>query len=251
MSEIQTESDSRALLIPHRYCGPPASGNGGYTSGALASLLGGELGTPYTITLRHPPPLETEMPVRAEAEDLVASHLGKTVIQGHVGEPLGPPPSFIAFKDAEAAQARYAGHAFHPFATCFTCGTERPDGLQIFAGPVDSDPTGARQVAATWIPHESVSTDGLTASLETTWAALDCPGAWATDMEERLVVLGQITGRIDALPPVGMPLVVVGRTGRTEGRKSFASTALYTATGELLGQADQVWIAVNPQDFGA
>ncbi|MCO5325422.1 MAG: hypothetical protein M9946_12685 [Nocardioidaceae bacterium] len=250
MSEIQSDAATRSLLVPHRYCGPPASGNGGYTSGALARLLGGQLGTPYTITLRQPPPLETEMAVIEDGEELIATHNDKPVIQGHLGEPLGPPPSFVPFKDAEEAQDRYPGHHFHPFATCFTCGTDRPDGLRIFAGPVDSDPSGARRVAATWIPNETVSTDGVTATLETTWAALDCPGAWATDMEERLVVLGRISARIDSLPPLGVPLVIVGRDGPTEGRKTYASTAIYTPTGELLGQAEQVWIAINPQDFG-
>jgi hypothetical protein len=239
------------LLVPHRYCGPPNSGNGGYTAGALAHLLGGQLGTSYTITLRQPPPLETEMPVTEASGEITATHEGQPVIQGQLGNELGAPPGFIPFADAEGAQTHFLGHTFHPFPTCFTCGIDRPDGLRIFPGMVDSDPSGARQVAATWIPDESVSDDGNVASFEAAWAALDCPGGWATDMEKRLMVLGRITARLDALPEVGVPLVVVGRTGGSEGRKSYASTALYNPRGELLGQAEQVWIAVNPQDFGA
>jgi len=239
------------MLIPHRYCGPPNSGNGGYTAGALAHLLGGRLGTSYTITLRQPPPLETELEVTSRDGEMVVSHHEGTVLQGHEGRPLTDPPGFVAYVDAEAAQAHFYGHRFHPFPTCFTCGVERPDGLRIFPGMVDSDADGARRVAATWIPDESVSEDGSQATWEATWAALDCPGGWAADLEERLMVLGQITARLDALPDVGVPLIVVGRTGLSEGRKSFASTALYNPRGELLGQAEQTWIAVNPQDFGA
>ena len=245
------ESPAATLLVPHRYCGPPNSGNGGYTSGALAHLLGGQLGTPYTITLRQPPPLETEMALHTNSGELTATREGRVVIEGHEGGDLRTPPTFIRYGDAEAAQDHFFGHRFHPFPTCFTCGVERFDGLRIFPGMVDSAPDGSRQVAATWVPDVSVSENGSTVSTEVTWAALDYPGGWATDLEERLLVLGRITARIDALPEVGAPLVVVGRTGPSQGRKSFASTALYDIKGQLLGQAEQVWIAVNPQDFGA
>ena len=52
------------LLVPRRYCGPPSSGNGGWTSGALAALVGEDEPWPaITVALRRPPPLDVAMPV--------------------------------------------------------------------------------------------------------------------------------------------------------------------------------------------
>jgi hypothetical protein len=41
------------LRLGERFCGPPASANGGYACGAIAELLGGGV----EVTLRRPPPL--------------------------------------------------------------------------------------------------------------------------------------------------------------------------------------------------
>ena len=41
------------LCLEERFCGPPASANGGYACGAIAELLGDEV----EVTLRRPPPL--------------------------------------------------------------------------------------------------------------------------------------------------------------------------------------------------
>jgi hypothetical protein len=51
------------LSIDRRFCGPPGSGNGGYTAGHLAALIGDSA----EVTLRRPPPLETEMRVERAA----------------------------------------------------------------------------------------------------------------------------------------------------------------------------------------
>ena len=53
------------LSIDRRFCGPPGSGNGGYTAGRLAALIG----DPAEITLRRPPPLETEMRVERAGQN--------------------------------------------------------------------------------------------------------------------------------------------------------------------------------------
>jgi hypothetical protein len=85
--------------------------------------------------------------------------------------------------------------------------------------------------------------------LATTWAALDCVGGWAGDLAERLMVLARMTARIDALPEVRAEHVVVGLGRRTEGRKTFTASALYDASGRLLGSAEHLWIAVDPAAF--
>ena len=63
----------------------------------------------------------------------------------------------------------------------------------------DGEPPRAR-VAATWTPDPTVAEDFHAyadeqprASLPVTWAALDCVGGWAGDLEERLMVLARMT----------------------------------------------------------
>jgi len=142
--------------------------------------------------------------------------------------------------EARAAEASYAGLRSHPFPTCFSCGTERPDGLRIFPGQV-APQAGRARVAATWTPGET--------DLATTWAALDCVGGWAGDLEERLMVLARMTAWVDDLPAVGVEHVVVGLGGTTEGRKTHTSSALLDPGGRVVGRAEHLWIAVDPARF--
>ena len=79
------------------------------------------------------------------------------------------------------------------------------------------------------------------------WAAIECPGAYATgDVDRAAVVLGRMTARIDRLPDEGEPCVVAGWPLGLDGRKLFAGTALFGRGGELLARARQVWIAPRP-----
>ena len=57
------------VVIARRFCGPPDSGNGGYSAGLLAQSLDGAI----EVTLRRPPPLERELALvtRAERVELV------------------------------------------------------------------------------------------------------------------------------------------------------------------------------------
>src|SRR5439155_15178742 len=50
---------SGPIVIDRRFCGPPDSGNGGYTCGLVAARVDG----PAEVTLRLPPPLETPLTV--------------------------------------------------------------------------------------------------------------------------------------------------------------------------------------------
>jgi len=252
------------LLVPRRFCGPPSSGNGGWTAGALASLV--ELAAPedpaeawplITVSLRKPPPLDTPMPVLAR-DGATEAVLGEQVVaRAELDEGDLPVVEPVSAAEARAAEASYAGHAFHPFPTCFSCGVGRAegDGLRIFPGQVGTQ-DGATRLAATWTPDESVADefqthgdDARRASLPVTWAALDCVGGWAGDLEERLMVLARMTARIDALPIIGEEHVVVGLSRGREGRKTWSSSTLYDADGRVVASAEHTWVAVNPADF--
>jgi hypothetical protein len=81
------------------------------------------------------------------------------------------------------------------------------------------------------------------------WAALDCIGGWAGDMEGRRMVLGRMTARVDRLPTAGRPHVVVGGARGPEGRKTFTASTLYDEEGQIVGSAEHTWIAVDPALF--
>jgi hypothetical protein len=250
------------LLVPSRYRGPAASGNGGWTSGALAGLLDHDVPADHAarwptiqVTLRQPPPLDTPLPV---TDGVATDASGTTVAAAEVVDRELVPVEAVDAATAEGATASYRGLAGHPFPTCFACGTgrEEGDGLRIFPGRVADDSEGRVRVAATWTPHASCAEDWheyaddhRRASLAVTWAALDCVGGWTSDLEERPVVLGRMTARIDALPVLGEPHVVVGGARGTEGRKTFTAATLYDADGRVVGVAEHVWFAIDPAAY--
>jgi hypothetical protein len=250
------------LLVPARFCGPPVSGNGGWTCGAMAELVHGHPADhnhawpPIAVTLRRPPPLDTEIPV---------TETDGTTTAGDPGDSAGPvatavrhdgPLTEVEAVDAataRAAEAAYAGWASHPFPTCFTCGPDRAegDGLRIFPGRV-----GDGWVAAAWTPHPSTAEDWHAyeddhrrASLPVTWAALDCPGGWAGDLTTSPAVLGRMTARVDALPVIGEEHVVVGHLLGREGRKIHTAATLYDSDGRVVATAQHTWITVDPAAF--
>jgi hypothetical protein len=245
-------TEDTSLTIATRFAGPPGSGNGGYTSGRLARCLSS--GKPVTVTLRRPPPLETEFVVsRAAAEregDEVAllTGDGSLVAVAASGGFDAAPPAAVGVEEATAAESSYAGLSGHPFPGCFVCGPDRTagDGLRLSPGRYTAGHT-----ACVWTPDASLASgdDHDRAAAEFVWAALDCPGGWASDLESRPLVLGRMTAAYERLPALHEPYVVVGAVRGGERRKTYTSSALYDAAGGLLGRAEHVWIAVDPSRF--
>lgn len=253
---------SAELCIPHRYCGPPKSGNGGYTSGSLADLLPGdatgdaasEAQSPTVeVTLLRPPPLEVPLAVTHEDGAVRLDAAEGTVARARSVDTELPPVEAVSPQRAAEASARFPGLVSHPFPTCFSCGPERAegDGLRIFPGPVAED-----RVAALWTPAADLaeSSDLLDQGVQrvgpgVTWAALDCVGGWAGDMADRMMVLGRMTAQVDAYPVVGEPHVVIGAARGREGRKTFTASTLYDSDGRIVARAAHVWIAVDPAAF--
>lgn len=230
------------LLVPHRYCGPPSSGNGGWTAGALAALTGADPVLGVTVSLLAPPPLDVAMSVDVDGTTTVATYDGAPIARAEAAASAAPAVAIepVPAAEARAAEASYAGLRSHPFPTCFSCGTDRPDGLRIFPGQV-APQSGRTRVAATWTPAET--------GLATAWAALDCVGGWAGDLEERLMVLARMTAWVDELPQVGVEHVALGLAGVSEGRKTHTSSALVDPDGRVVGRAEHLWIAVDPATF--
>jgi hypothetical protein len=240
------------LVIAGRFRGPVRSGNGGYSSGALAALAPSDW-VATTVRLSQPPPLDVAMTVARSEELLVASYDGNEVARALSADHEPEPVPAVDAATARAAEATYPGLTSHPFPTCFSCGTGREpgDGLRIFPGPLADG-----RVAATWTPEPSVAADWheyTDATREVghavTWAALDCAGGWASDIGERMMVLGTMTARLHSLPKLGEEHVVVGAARGESGRKRMSAVSLYDAAGVLVGTAEHVWIAVDPKDF--
>jgi hypothetical protein len=219
-----------SVTIDRRYRGPLDSANGGYAAGILGSRLGGSA----EVTLRLPPPLGRPLAVRRDDDRLLLEDDGRVVAEAVPGDPALAPPVPPTFAEAEAASAGAGTWGPPEFAECFVCGVrEDGSGLGIHAGPVRGR---AGLVAATWIAREVTP--------EVVWAAIDCPGAYASgDPGRGEVVLGRMTARIERLPDDGEPCVVVGWPLGEDGRKLFAGTALYGRGGDVLAVARQVWIA--------
>jgi hypothetical protein len=251
------------LLVPRRFCGPPVSGNGGWTAGAMAQLVHGhptdhaEPWPAITVTLRRPPSLDTAVPATEVDGVTTAADDAGPVADARRSDSALAEVEAVDAATARAAEASFAGWVSHPFTTCFTCGPERAegDGLRIFPGPVD-DLEGATRVAAAWTPHPSTSEDWHAyeddqrrASLPVTWAALDCSGGWAADLATYPAVLGRMTARVDTLPIVGDEYVVVGHFRGHEGRKMYTASTLYDADGRVVATAEHTWITVDPANF--
>ena len=251
------------LLVPARFNGPARSGNGGYVAGSLAALVPGSAGAAVEVTLRRPPPLDVALQV-TQSDGITVLGAGNAPVATArlVDEPLDP---VDAVSPAVAAEAmlRYPGRSKHPFPTCFACGPDRAegDGLRIFPGPAGDD---RGHVASIWVPHADLAEpasplDDARArhpdrrrrcGLGATWAALDCVGGWSEDLEGRPCVLGRMTARVDVLPLVAEPHVVVGRHLGQDGRKSFTASTLYDADGRVVAGARHTWLQVDPSVFG-
>lgn len=230
------------LTVPHRFNGPPRSGNGGWVSGALAATLPGQaIGQAVTVTLRMPPPLEVPLDVAATGTGAVLTYDGRPVAEASYAEHRPTPVAPVSPTDAARSEASYKGWQRHPFVECFVCGTARDpgDGLRIFAGPVAP---GDPRVAATWTPYES--------GVPVTWAAVDCPGGWASDLEGRPSVLGRITVEVRSLPHTADRHVVVGEQRSVDGRKTVTAATLYGPGDRIVAVAEHVWITIDPKEFG-
>lgn len=218
------------MRLAPRFNGPPGSANGGVTAGRLAAYVGAAA---VEVTLRRPPPLGVDLRVDAsggtarllDGEALVAEAV-PSAVEIEVPDP-------VSLDRAREAESGYGGLVAHPFPTCFVCGTERPDGLGLRPGPLDEG-----RAAASWTPADD---DPVMV-----WAALDCPGGWATDLPGRPLVLGRMALEHRGSLRPGEPHVVMAWTTRAEGRKVHTGTSLHGPDGQLVAVARATWLAVDP-----
>lgn len=231
---------NRYIVIGRRFRGPPQSGNGGYVCGVLAGAAGQSL----VVRLLRPPPLEQTLEIR---EDPNESRI--LLMDGNVPVASGAPAATLQLEVPEApsyaaalAVARdYEGFREHAYPGCFVCGPERArgDGLRIFASAIE----GRNLHAAAWLPDASLAGADGKVLPEFMWAALDCPGFFATGLAARGPLLGEFAARIDRRVHANEACVVIGWSAGHDGRKHYAGTAVFDDHNELCARAFATWIS--------
>ncbi len=161
------------VTIPSRFSGPPGVGNGGYSCGRFAALLGGAA----EVTLRRPVPLERALQVQREGATiriLDGAQLIAEVAPVDLAEIQAPPA--VTLEQAVVGASHFP-LAEHPFPTCFVCGPRREklDGLRIHAYSVPN----LGEVASPWVPSPELADAKGNLPPEIIWASLDCPTGWA------------------------------------------------------------------------
>lgn len=232
------------ITIPRRFCGPPDSGNGGYSCGRLAAFVGASA----EITLRAPPPLDTPLQVERHDGGWRLQHEDRLIAEGRAAELQLDVPSPPTWDEAVAAGTRYNGLRDHAYGTCFVCGPRAERGLHIYCGPWRDG-----KVAGTWVPDASLDDGKGDVASEFLWAAIDCPGSWSVigrddaDAPVRAIpstmLLGRLGGKLFRGLRIGDPCTVLGWYLGHDGRKYHVGTAVHTRAGALVAASRATWIA--------
>ena len=226
------------ITIDPQFNGPPGSGNGGYAAGLIASALGRLV----RVRLRRPLPLGVELSLADAGPDewnlMNGDEVLATATSASVDIDVPPSPGYAAALEASKS---YPKPEDHDLPGCFVCGPGRApgDGLRVFAsaGP------GTNLAAAAWTPDARFAEDGRIKP-EFVWAALDCPGAFAS-RSDKYMLLGEIAARVDRTPRAGERCVVIGWPSDADGRKHKVGTALYGENDDLYAVALSTWIELK------
>ncbi|MDY0066064.1 MAG: hypothetical protein RBS02_06755 [Steroidobacteraceae bacterium] len=227
------------VRIDARFNGPPDSANGGYAAGLIAGVIGEAL----QVRLMRPVPLQRELQIREDEANRWAVLDGEHLVA--IATPTlvtTQAPPAIAYIEALGVSRHFVGFAQHAFPTCFVCGPARSagDGLRIFPGAVP----GAGVVAAPWLPDRSLDDGRGKVRPEFIWAALDCPGYFASPAPAP-ALLGELAVHVDRPVHVDEPCVIVGWPITVEGRKHRVGSALFDEDGERCALAVATWIGLR------
>ena len=235
------------IRIPARFNGPAGSANGGYTCGLVAGAMAVDRAE---VTLRAPPPLETDLLVESRGlrisvrdGDTLVAEGRPTVVALRLLEPVEPARAAAA---ARAGSERWA--AAHPFPSCVVCGPQRQpgDGLRLFPGPLGDE----GKFACHWTPDASLADGHGAVRPEYVWAALDCPTSApiGNPGEGPPLVLARLAASLDGPVHAGESYAIVTWPLAREGRKRRAGAALFDAAGAVLGCSRALWMELQDEE---
>jgi hypothetical protein len=231
------------IVVPAWFQGPTGCGQGGWTAGKVAEAVG----TPVTVRLRAPVPLEAGLVVTGSAEaGWRVRHGDHVVLEAQRWDPDPPPGRAVPLGAARLARSRFpVAPEDHPVPHCFSCGLQ-PDGMQVHAGPLGEAP---ERFATDWTaPAWAARTDG-TVDPAALWAALDCTAAWYVCCYPayRPAVTAQYAVQVARPVTVGERLALVAghgdRPAGWDGRKREAVSWAFDEAGRTVAAARSLWVA--------
>ena len=110
--------------------------------------------------------------------------------------------------------------------------------MRIFAGRLPE----RGLVAAPWVPDPSLDQGDDMVRPEFVSTALDCPGFYAVNLDNRMMLLGELTAHVNRRVRIGERCTVVGWPLQSDGRKHGAGTAVFGEDGALCASARALWI---------
>jgi hypothetical protein len=233
-----------SIRIEARFNGPPDSGNGGYAAG----LVAGATGETVDVRLLQPVPLGRDLSVVASADDRWEVREGAELIATAKATTVAADvPDAVPYIEALGVSMHFVGFTQHAFPNCFVCGPARrqDDGLRIFPGAVP----GTGVVAAPWLPERSLGDGSGKVRPEFIWAALDCPGYFAS-ASPQTALLGEFAVHIDRPVHIDEPCVIIGWRIGIDRRKHRVGTALFDEDGERCALGVATWITL-PERAGS
>ena len=262
------------LSISSRFCGPPQSGNGGYTAGLLASHLRGQDDSEFSVKrsvevcLRKPTPLDTKLSVIRTDDEVHLMDGEELLAEAKLVEDLQlDVPKPVTFSEAKSARHRFISKDDHLFSGCFVCGTSHPTGMRLHPGPVASETKPV--VACDWVVGDALAKRAIQANTAQVWAALDCPGYFGAfipksftncsagsaglynveSLKPVCALLGKISAQVFRLPNPGERCIVMGWPIDWVRRKISVGSAVFSEAGEVIAKASAVWIQVDSSRF--
>ncbi|TGK07407.1 hypothetical protein EHO59_04705 [Leptospira semungkisensis] len=242
-------------ILSRRFCGPPKTGNGGFTAGILVEAVGTNAAE---IRLLNPTPVETSIIMESEDGQRGAIYDNSkkpfATLKSIAEEdfPEYPLPFIPDLEDAKKISAFYPGFTTHPFPTCFVCGPKREvhDGMRIFVGPAPEQVGFENLMVGHWLPDGTVASEDGSVRDAAIWGALDCPGGFSAVLgEPQLIVLSKIRGKIIERPRVGEDYIVASWRLQKMSRAFKVMTAIFQSDSKrLLAIAEALWLAPRNWD---
>ena len=131
---------------------------------------------------------------------------------------------------------------------CFVCGLANPFGLHLrFTNSAPGEVTAEYTVSEEYQGYPGVVHGGIVAAMLDEAAGRSHMGG----DPPRFMFTARLNVQYRKNVPVGQPLHLVGKAGKTRVRSAAATSAIYNQEGELLAEAEAILVDVPANSFNA